>query len=236
MEKEVILTEQTRAKEDTIASIKLGKEIQDTLETSTGWVELGYRSNNLYYALPNDAGWSIYTKQIWQESKNLFQIKDWTLTSDSLDIYEGHMALRNQDSISFYALSDGRETVFKMSGDILSIKDSLDTDMKIITTGAWVFMYSVSQQLGEENPLYDDIIQLQTGEIVALIKKSSKIKQSLLSLDDTSNDNVLLIGQDTRERRTLFRTPKNGKMLRYTDGKILFIDDQNEVFVVENVK
>ena len=46
------------------------------------------------------------------------------------------MALRNQDSISFYALSDGRETVFKMSGDILSIKDSLDTDMKIITTGA----------------------------------------------------------------------------------------------------
>ena len=97
-------------------------------------------------------------------------------------------------------------------------------------------MYSVSQQLGEENPLYDDIIQLQTGEIVALIKKSSKIKQSLLSLDDTSNDNVLLIGQDTRERRTLFRTPKNGKMLRYTDGKILFIDDQNEVFVVENVK
>ncbi len=36
MEKEVILTEQKGEKEDTIATLKLQKSIQDTLETNTG--------------------------------------------------------------------------------------------------------------------------------------------------------------------------------------------------------
>lgn len=63
MEKEVILTEQKRKKEDTIATLKLQKSIQDTLETNTGGITLGYRTNGLYYALPDDAGWSVFMKK-----------------------------------------------------------------------------------------------------------------------------------------------------------------------------
>lgn len=63
MEKEVTLTEQTRKKEETIGNIKLGKEVQEVLESNTGSVTLGYRTSGLYYALPNDAGWSIFLKK-----------------------------------------------------------------------------------------------------------------------------------------------------------------------------
>jgi len=36
LEKEVTLTEQTRKKEETIAAIKLGREVQEVLESNTG--------------------------------------------------------------------------------------------------------------------------------------------------------------------------------------------------------
>jgi len=86
-------------------------------------------------------------------------------------------------------------------------------------------MYTVSEKISRKNPLYDDIIQLPSGEIVALVKKSSKTKQSLLSIADTASDSVFLIGQDTRERKILLQTSKNGKILRYKNGEILFVDD-----------
>ena len=97
-------------------------------------------------------------------------------------------------------------------------------------------MYSISEKTARANPLYDDIIQLSSGEIVALVKKSSREKQSLLSLTDTQSDTVFLIGQDTRERRMLLQTPKNGKTLRYKNGEILFVEESDEVFVVSNVR
>jgi hypothetical protein len=56
-----------------------------------------------------------------------------------------------------------------------------------------VVIYNTKNQVARENPLYDDIIQLETGEIIALIKKTSTTKQLLLSLEDTSMDHVLLI-------------------------------------------
>lgn len=115
--------------------------------------------------------------------------------------------------------------MFAFDKNILSVKDSLHTNTKIITSDTGVYMYAADDDTFRENPLYDDIIQLTSGEIVALVKKTSSSKQSLLSLEDTSHDQVLLIGTDTRERKTLFSTPKNGKMLRYKDGKILFVDD-----------
>ena len=87
-------------------------------------------------------------------------------------------------------------------------------------------MYTTSEQTARLNPLYDDIIQLSSGEIVALLKKSSTDKQSLLSLKDTGNDIVFLVGQDTRERRTLLKTSENGKMLRYKNNEILFVTDK----------
>lgn len=52
MEREVALTEQKKKKEETIRSIKLKKDIQDTLETHTGAIILGYQSESIYYALP----------------------------------------------------------------------------------------------------------------------------------------------------------------------------------------
>lgn len=97
-------------------------------------------------------------------------------------------------------------------------------------------MYTVSEKTARKNPLYDDIIQLSSGEIIALVKKSSKEKRSLLSITDTSNDFIFLIGQDTRYRKTLLETPKNGKMLRYKNGNILFISEDGEIFTVENLK
>ena len=127
--------------------------------------------------------------------------------------------------MSFYSLASGTAMHFVFDGTILSIKDTLDDDTKIITSDAGVFMYSVSEKTARANPLYDDIIQLASGEIVALVKKTSKTKQSLLSITDTDNDSVFLIGRDTRERSLLFQTPKNGKLLRYKDGEILFVEE-----------
>lgn len=63
MEKEIILTEQKQKKEDTIAAIKLQKDIQDTIVAQTGSVVLGYRNNALYYALPEGPKWDIYFKK-----------------------------------------------------------------------------------------------------------------------------------------------------------------------------
>jgi len=40
------------------------------------------------------------------------------------------------------------------------------------------------------------------------------------------NDYVFLIGQDTRERKILLKTPKNGKVLRYKNGEILFVSQE----------
>jgi hypothetical protein len=97
-------------------------------------------------------------------------------------------------------------------------------------------MYSLSEKTARINPLYDDIIQLPSGKIIALVKKQSREKQSLLSLQNTSNDTIFLIGQDTRERKIIFETPKNGKVLRYKNGEILFIDENGENFVVKNVQ
>lgn len=126
--------------------------------------------------------------------------------------------------------------IFKFDETILSVKDTLDHNIKIITSPKGVFMYSTSEKTARINPLYDDIIQLSSGEIVALVKKSSREKQSLLSLKDTGNDFIFLIGQDTRERRILLQTPKNGKLLRYKDGEILFIEESSEILVVSNLK
>lgn len=97
-------------------------------------------------------------------------------------------------------------------------------------------MYTVSERVSRLNPLYDDMIQLPSGEIVALVKKKSTEKQSLLSIADTGNDYVFLIEQDTRERKILLQTPKNGEMLRYKNGEILFVDEDGGIFVVGNVK
>jgi hypothetical protein len=124
---------------------------------------------------------------------------------------------------------------FVFDSKILSIKDSLDDDTKIIKSATGVFMYTVSEKISRQNPLYDDIIQLPTGEIIALVNKTSQQKRSLLSITDSDSDYVFLIGQDTRERKTLFKTPKNGQMLRYKNDEILFIDTNGEVFVVNNL-
>jgi len=116
--------------------------------------------------------------------------------------------------------------IFHFDGNILGIKDTLKSDTKIITSDNGVFMYTVSEKTVRENPLYDDIIQLSSGEIVALVKKTSKEKLSILSIDDTANDYVFLIGQDTRERKTLLKTTKNGQLLRYKNHEILFVSQE----------
>lgn len=236
MEKEVVLTEQKKKKEDTITSFKLQKDIQDTLETHTGSIMLGYRNNTIYYALPNDIGWNIFKKKEKTESREIFKIPKGIILADSLDIYEWYIALENKGIFSFYSLENGAEMIFKFDGTILSIKDTLNRNTKIITSSKGVFMYSVSEKTARFNPLYDDIIQLSSSEIVALVKKSSREKQSLLSLTDTQNDTVFFIEQDTRERKMLLQTPKNGELLRYKDGEILFVEENGEVFMIENIR
>lgn len=236
MEKEIVLTEQKKKKEETIATIKIKKDIQEILDTHTGWLSLGYRSNTLYYALPDTSGWSIFTKKEGEEAGEIFKIPSGVLTSESLDIYEGYITLRRWEDTSFYSLKNGTERDFNFHEKILGIKDTTNDDTKIITSDTGVFMYTVSEKIARQNPLYDDIIQLTSGEIIALVKKTSKAKQSFLSITDTTNDFVFLIGQDTRERKILLKTSKNGESLRYKNGEILFVDEMWEIFVVENVK
>lgn len=232
-EKKLSLTEQTKKKEETITTIKLKRDIQETLETNTGGVTLWYRSDRLFYALPSQNGWDIFMKKEWAEPESLFQIPEGRLTGESLDIYEGYIALKKWENFSFYALADATEHIFHFDKNILSVKDTLNDDTKIITSDTGVYMYNVSDKTSLENPLYDDIIQLPSGEIVVLVKKTSKKKQSLLSLYETDKDSVFLIGQDTRTRKILLTTPKNGKMLRSKNGEILFIDDEWWVFIVK---
>lgn len=236
MDKEIVLTEQTRKKEDTIATIKLQKSIQDTLDSRTGSIVLGYRNNSLYYAIPNNMKWEIFRKIQWSDGQKLFQIRNGELEADSLDVYEGYIALRDGKNTFFYSLQNGAEKVFKFDKRILSVKKTQNENTKIITSEMGVYMYATNDDTFRENPLYDDCIQLTSGEIVALVKKTSSHKQSLLSLMDIANDQVFLIGTDTRERKILFATPKNGKILRYVEGKILFVDEEWWIFVVENVQ
>ncbi len=88
MEKEVVLIEQTKKKEETIATIKLKKSIQETIETTTGSVILGYRNNALYYAIPNKSEWDVFEKAEDTDGKQLFILPAGTLSEESLDIYE----------------------------------------------------------------------------------------------------------------------------------------------------
>lgn len=191
----------------------------------------------MYYALPVTSpptpllggegrnGWTIFLKKEGADAQELFKIPEGVPTNGSLDVYEGFIALEKKGNTFFYSLKDGSEADMSLPGKILGIKDTLDNDTKIVTRESGVSLYSVSEKTSRPNPLYDDIIALPSGEIVALVKKSSKDKQSLLSVNDTANDLVFLIGQDTRERETLLKTPKNGKMLRYRNGEILFVDE-----------
>lgn len=236
MEKEIVLAEQTKKKEDTIAAIKLRKDIQDTLEENSGSIVLGYRPEGLYYAIKKEAGWTMSMKKEGADARELFRIPEGTLREDSLDIYEGYIALEKQKKISFYSLSNGEGMDFGFDGNILGIKDSPDANAKIITASDGAYIYTVSEKTARKNPLYDDIIALPSGDIVALVKKTSKEKRSLLSIPDASNDYVFLIGDDTRTRKTLLQTPKDGRLLRYRNGEILFVDAENTAFVVKNVK
>lgn len=87
----------------------------------------------------------------------------------------------------------------------------------------------------QENPLYDDIIVLPDGQLVALIKKTSEKKLSLLSLSAKGNDYVVRIGADTRERKILFTTEKSGKKLEFKNREIIFTDTEDTAFVVSNI-
>lgn len=118
----------------------------------------------------------------------------------------------------------------------MGIKDTENFNTKIITSDTGVSTYSLSTKIARANPLYDDIIPLPSGEIVALVKKGSREKQALLSLSNASNDTIFLIGQDTRERKVIFKTPKDGKVLRYKNGEILFVDTNGEISVIKNVQ
>lgn len=237
MEKEIELTEKTKKKEETITLIKLKKDIQDTLETTTGAITLGYQAAGLHYALPGENGtWDIFQKKEWVEATELFKIPEGILGAESLDIYPGYIALKKREKLSFYSLVNGQETIFDIDGPIISIKDTNDDDTKIILTDAGVFMYTVSEKISRKNPLYDDIIQFSSGELIALVKKWSQEKRALLSIADDSNDYVFLIGQDTRERKILLKTSQNWRLLRYKNKEILFVDEQGGVFVIENVK
>lgn len=159
------------------------------------------------------------------ESQELFKIPEGKLTDESLDIYDGFIALERKNGVYFYSLENGQERTFSAPGNILGVKDTRDPNTKILTSDAGVFLYTLSEKVTRKNPLYDDIVELPSGEIVALVKKSSREKRSLLSVTDTGNDLVFLIGQDTRERKTLLKTPKNGKLLRYKNGEILFVEE-----------
>lgn len=85
------------------------------------------------------------------------------------------------------------ETVFNFDRKIIRVKDTGDANIKIITGDTGVFIYTLSDKTARLNPLYDDIVLLPSGNIVALVKKSSKAKLSLLSLGTSGNDYVLLI-------------------------------------------
>ncbi|OIP53472.1 hypothetical protein AUK10_02355 [Candidatus Gracilibacteria bacterium CG2_30_37_12] len=236
MEKKIELSEQKKDKTEAITLIKLKNSITKTLEENTGSMLLGYQSGGLYFSLPNGGEFDIFVQKEGTEARKLFQIPNGTFTNESLDVYEGYIALQKGENTIFYSLQNGQETIFAFSGTIIGVKDTSDINTKIITSNTGVFTYSLTEKTARINPLYDDIIILPSGEIIALVKKSSREKQSLLSLSDISNDTIFLIGQDTRERKAIFKTPKMGEVLRYKNGEILFVDENGEVSVIKNVR
>lgn len=236
MKKTIKLSEWKKDKTELISLIKLKKTFADILQENTGSILLGYRDGKWYFAVPNKKNFDIYSIREWEKAKQIFQIPWGILTSESLDFYEWYIALKKDENIFFYALQNGQEISFPLHGNIFGVKDTSDKNIKIITSNTGVFMYSMEEKITRINPLYDDIIILASGEMVALVKKNSREKQSLLSFSDTAHDTIFLIKKDTRERTLIFRTQENSKMLRYIQGEILLVQNDNTVSVIQNVQ
>ncbi len=214
--------------------LKLKKDISDSLE-STGSTVLGSRPEWLYFALPDNSGWwNVYLKNE-TESKVLFTTQKGELSKTSLDIYEWYLTLFQEGSYVLYKLSNGTKESIETTKKIISIKNTPDRNIKILTTEDGVFLYREEEKSMQENPLYDDTIVLPDGQLVALIKKTSEKKLSLLSLSAKGNDYVVRIGADTRERKILFTTEKSGKKLEFKNREIIFTDTEDNAFVVSNI-
>jgi len=123
-----------------------------------------------------------------------------------------------------------------ISETILSIKDTANPDIRIVTGEKNVYTYSLSTKTATVSELYDDILPLPSGDLVVLVRKTSKTKLSLLNLDDNGNDSILLVNNDKRTRKTLLQTPKDGQYLEYVDKKLILVGADAKRYEVENVE
>lgn len=129
---------------------------------------------------------------------------------------------------------DGSQIDF--DGKIYSIKNTLDRDTKIVTGDTGVFTYSVQTKTLTQNPLYDDILPLPSGDLITLVKKSSASKLSLLNLESTGNDYILLVNIATKDRKVLLQTREDGKYLEYQNKKVVLVDTDGKKYEVENAE
>lgn len=86
------------------------------------------------------------------------------------------------------------------------------------------------------NPLYDDILVLPSGKVLALIRKNSADKRSLLNLENEKQDLILLLDIDTKERTIVLRTDDNGKNLTMQDKKIYLVNMDGKKSELQNVE
>ena len=120
--------------------------------------------------------------------------------------------------------------------DAYAIRDTANRDIKLVTSASGVFTYSLETQQLVMNPLYDDILPLPSGDLIVLVKKTSKDKLSLLSLESTSHDYVLLVNIANKSRKVLLQSEKDGRNLEYHDKKLVLVDTDGNRYEIENAE
>lgn len=123
-----------------------------------------------------------------------------------------------------------------LDGTIYSVKDTQNPSIKLITTDKGVFTYSTEDTSTKQNPLYDDLLPLASGDLIALIRKTSRDKLSLLNLDANGHDYIIRVNIEKHSRTVLLQTPADGKYLDYRGGKVILIDMDGKKYAVENAE
>ncbi|EKD29381.1 MAG: hypothetical protein ACD_78C00428G0002 [uncultured bacterium (gcode 4)] len=169
------------------------------------------------------------TKLNRSESKKVVITMEKEVKLTTLPTGTGSVVLKNE----------GKEFVageYNIDDTILTTKETQDPNVEIITMDTWVCIYDATEKICTPHQLYDDIVLLPRGDILALVKKTSKAKLSLLNLADDGQDYILHINADRKNRNIVLKTPINWRFFGLTlDGKIVLVDMDGKKSLVENV-
>lgn len=132
------------------------------------------------------------------------------------------IAYRKAGSSYLYDFKKGQEYLYNATKDfpldVRMIRDSL----WIVTTSTGVAQYEPKEERLTPHNLYDDYIPLPSGELIALVKRDSKDKLSLLNIPEPKGSVILRVTKDNRTRTIIaeFAREQPSKLVQLESGKI----------------